>query len=307
MNSLTILSLMLSAATAMNPTVICTSTSPAVLGGNVTLTCEFPYELQVVQVTWQKKTNTVPQTMVTSTKEYGLHIAEPFKDIVSVLRTDTTRSSIAISKLVKEDEACYNCIFVTFPDGAYTGEVCLTNLVPSNEVTCLGKGKHLNIIMTPTEIIPRQSAQGIKSNTEEPSVQKGIYIDGSIHPACTFHLQGTRRKNRSLQGNHKKSSEGWDDVIITQCSASGRQRTVITWDNEENVISREDKENTTGNITTVTSTIHLSVSSLSTNFSITCNITHEGNIYFSTAQVRSWREIAQSFLPLIGWSIRKPP
>ncbi|XP_075053948.1 uncharacterized protein LOC142139984 [Mixophyes fleayi] len=260
---------------AMKPKVICTSTSPAILGGNVNLTCDFPYPLDVLQVTWEKKSGPLRQNMVTHSRRYGVHIADPFKRLVSVLQADTTRSSITITKLEKEDEACYICIFNTYPDGAFTGDVCLANLVPSNEVTCLGKGKLLNIIMTPADIMARQSAQSIKSNTEEPSVQKGIYIDGSIHPACTFQLLRARRKNRSLEENHKNSSEGWDDVIITQCSASGRQRPIITWNNEGNIISREYKENTTGNITTVTSTIHQLVSSSSTDFSITCNIKPE--------------------------------
>ncbi|XP_075053427.1 uncharacterized protein LOC142139592 isoform X2 [Mixophyes fleayi] len=272
MESLILLYSVLSATTE-EPKVMCTSTSPAVLGGNVTLTCEFSSHLDVTQVTLDKHKGTLHENMITRSKMYGLHISKPFQKFISVLQTNTTRLSITITKLEKEDEACYFCIFNTYPDGAFTGEVCLENLVPSNEVTCLGKGKNLNIIMTPTEIMTRQSAQGIRSNPEEPSV-KGIYIDGSIHPVCTFQLQGTRRKNRSLQGHHKNSSEGWDEVIITQCSASGRQRAVLIWNKEENV-STEQKKNITGNITTVTSTIHLSVSSLSTNFTITCNITHE--------------------------------
>ncbi|XP_063806598.1 uncharacterized protein LOC134988164 isoform X2 [Pseudophryne corroboree] len=270
-----ILLLLLPAAAALKPVVSCVRSGPAVLGGNVSLTCDFPYRMDVLQVTWEKKRGAARQNMVTHSRKYGVRIAEAFDNLVRVLQADASRSSITISKLEREDEACYICIFNTYPDGAFTGEVCLTHLVPSNEVTCRGRGKHLHIIMTPTEIMARQSQLGTKSMVEGSAVQKGLYIDGNIHPVCTFQVLEARRKNRSLQANHGNSTEGLNEVIITQCSASGWQRPVITWGNEENVVSREEKSNTTNNITTVTSTLHHSVSSLSTDFRVTCNIKQE--------------------------------
>ncbi|XP_075053425.1 uncharacterized protein LOC142139591 [Mixophyes fleayi] len=138
-----------------------------------------------------------------------------------------------------------------------------------NEIICLSNGKHL-IILNATEMMARRSTEG---NTQ---ILTFVPKDGSIQPACTFQLQGARRKKRGIQGNHKNPTEGLDEVIITQCSASGRQRPVITWDNEENIISREDKVNTTNNITTVTSTLHYYMSSISSDL-ITCHINHKGD------------------------------
>ncbi|XP_072288098.1 nectin-1-like isoform X2 [Pyxicephalus adspersus] len=108
--------------------VKCRNTSLAVLGEDVILTCEFQSNLHVLQVTWQKKREEETQNMATHSEMYGISIAKLFESHVLVINHSSGSSSIKISKLEKEDEGCYICLFNAYPNGAFKGEVCLTNL-----------------------------------------------------------------------------------------------------------------------------------------------------------------------------------
>ncbi|XP_077340538.1 uncharacterized protein LOC143984095 [Lithobates pipiens] len=118
---------------ASRPQVLCTNTSRAVLGGDAILSCEFQSHLDVLQVTWQKKKGKITQTMATYSEKFGSNIAAPFRGHVSVLSASSRNSSIKLSKLEKEDEACYLCLFNSYPDGAFKGEVSLNNISPPLE------------------------------------------------------------------------------------------------------------------------------------------------------------------------------
>ncbi|KAM5179754.1 OX-2 membrane glycoprotein-like isoform 2-T2 [Mantella aurantiaca] len=198
---LLIVLLEVAAAFASAPRVICTKSSPAVLGADVTLTCEFHSHLEVLQVTWQKRKGRDTQNMVTYSETYGSNIAKPFEKHITVLNASSTISSIRISRLEKEDEACYNCLFNVYPNGAYTGEV------------------HLN----------------------------------------------------DLERQSKPAEDA--DVFFTQCSASGTKEFIITWQDGGQPVSQENKENTTGNVRTVTSTRKYTASSLPAHHS--CSIKYK--------------------------------
>ncbi|XP_072277895.1 uncharacterized protein [Pyxicephalus adspersus] len=116
--------------------VKCTNSNPAVLGEDVILTCEFQAHLDVLQITWEKKQGKKTETIVTYSDMYGTNIAKPFDHHVSIFNLSSRSSSIKISKLKKEDEACYVCLFNTYPNGAFTGKVVLTNLPPESQVKC---------------------------------------------------------------------------------------------------------------------------------------------------------------------------
>ncbi|XP_077335905.1 OX-2 membrane glycoprotein-like isoform X2 [Lithobates pipiens] len=121
-----------SAAVASPPQVTCSSSNSAELSGNVTLTCEFQANLEVLQITWQKKRGKNTQNMATCSEKYGTHITKQFKKHITVLESTPAKSSINIINLEKEDEACYNCLFNAYPNGAFTGEICLTDLKDQN-------------------------------------------------------------------------------------------------------------------------------------------------------------------------------
>ncbi|XP_040195000.1 uncharacterized protein LOC120928008 [Rana temporaria] len=128
-----ILILSLLSIAASRPQVLCNKTSPAVLGGDVILTCVFQAHLDVLQVTWQKKKGKNTQNMVTYSEKYGSNVAAPFQGHVSILSANSRTSSIKVSKLEKEDEAFYVCLFNAYPDGAFLEEVPLNNISPSLE------------------------------------------------------------------------------------------------------------------------------------------------------------------------------
>ncbi|XP_077335894.1 uncharacterized protein LOC143981724 [Lithobates pipiens] len=138
----TILILSLLSIAASRPQVLCKKSSLAVLGGDVTLSCEFQADLDVLQVTWQKKKEKNTENMVTYSEKYGSHITAPFQERVSILSASSKTSSIKLSKLEKEDEAFYVCLFIAHPDGAFEGEVSLNDISPPleehpNKVPCV--------------------------------------------------------------------------------------------------------------------------------------------------------------------------
>ncbi|XP_040194999.1 uncharacterized protein LOC120928007 [Rana temporaria] len=259
-----------SAAVASPPRVICRSSNSAELSGNVTLTCEFQANLEVLQITWQKKRGKESQNMVTCSEKYGTHITDRFKKHITVLYANSTESSILITKLEREDEGCYNCLFNAYPNGAFTGEVCLTDLKSVNEVFCIGQGNYRRIDLNPLEIRTRQSVQLIEKKIGAPNffTVKGQYLDPNIHPTCEFWLE-----KESVQGDQNNPPEDTDEFVFTQCSASGNKKFVITWKNKGEPVSQEDKENTTGNLITVTSTLKHAVSSLPADHRIICTVT----------------------------------
>ncbi|XP_018413355.1 PREDICTED: uncharacterized protein LOC108788126 [Nanorana parkeri] len=261
---------------ASPPRVICTNTNPALLGGDVTLTCEFQAHLDVLQVTWQKKRGKDTQNMVTCSDKYGINIARPFEKHITVVNTSSVTSSIRISKLEKEDEACYNCLFNAYPNGAFTGGVCLNDLQPINEVLCNAQGNDLRIELLPPEIRMRQSVQLTKRKIGVPDVftVKGQYTDTNINPECTFQLERAKRKKRNTQKGQKHPVEDADEVVFVQCTASGTTKCIITWHNEGQPVSQEEKVNRTGNITTVTSTLVHTVSSFPADNNMSCSISH---------------------------------
>ncbi|KAM5179753.1 uncharacterized protein ACMZJ9_000434 isoform 1-T1 [Mantella aurantiaca] len=271
---LLIVLLEVAAAFASAPRVICTKSSPAVLGADVTLTCEFHSHLEVLQVTWQKRKGRDTQNMVTYSETYGSNIAKPFEKHITVLNASSTISSIRISRLEKEDEACYNCLFNVYPNGAYTGEVHLNDLDSVNEVLCNAQGNGLRISLNPPEIQTRRSVQVIEKNIggEDVFSVKGQYSNTNINPTCEFRLQKEERKKRSAQERQSKPAED-ADVFFTQCSASGTKEFIITWQDGGQPVSQENKENTTGNVRTVTSTRKYTASSLPAHHS--CSIKYK--------------------------------
>ncbi|KAG8544153.1 hypothetical protein GDO81_023005, partial [Engystomops pustulosus] len=59
---------------------------------------------------------------------------------------------------------------------------------------------------------------------------------------CSFQLQEKAKSKRSVS------------EFTIECEASGEQKPTITWTDEGRPISREEKENITGDVITVTST-----------------------------------------------------
>ncbi|XP_076973585.1 OX-2 membrane glycoprotein-like [Tamandua tetradactyla] len=103
----------------------------AVLGENVTIYCNLTTAEDVVQITWQKIQDSLPQNIGTYSKKYGEKILPPYLDRLHCKAIEPNSSLITIREVTFEDEACYKCLFNVFPQGSYGGQICLNILTVS--------------------------------------------------------------------------------------------------------------------------------------------------------------------------------
>nr|KAF6382514.1 hypothetical protein mPipKuh1_008876 [Pipistrellus kuhlii] len=103
----------------------------AVLGGNVTIFCNLTIQADVVQITWQKVQDSLPQNIGTYSSKYGEKILPPYIDRLHCKVIEPNSSFITIHKVTFEDEACYKCLFNVFPQGSQEGQICLTIITVS--------------------------------------------------------------------------------------------------------------------------------------------------------------------------------
>ncbi|XP_051006514.1 nectin-1-like [Acomys russatus] len=107
----------------------------AVLGGNVTIFCNLTSLANVEQITWQKIQGHLPQNIGTYSHKYGEKILPPYVNRLHCKILEPSASFITIRNLTFEDEACYKCLFNTFPQGSHGGQTCLNILTVSDLVT----------------------------------------------------------------------------------------------------------------------------------------------------------------------------
>ncbi|XP_021065789.1 OX-2 membrane glycoprotein-like [Mus pahari] len=107
----------------------------AVLGRNVTIFCNLTSLANVLQVTWQKIQGSLPHNIGTYSHTYGEKILPPYVNRLQCKTLDPSASFMTIQGVTFEDEACYKCLFNTFPHGSHGGQTCLTILTVSGLVT----------------------------------------------------------------------------------------------------------------------------------------------------------------------------
>uniref|UniRef100_H3A6C4 Ig-like domain-containing protein n=2 Tax=Latimeria chalumnae TaxID=7897 RepID=H3A6C4_LATCH len=90
---------------------------------NVTFSCALTTPKEVLQVTWQKKMQT-HENVGTYSKKYGAMITENFKDHFSFTELGLWNSSITLHGATLQDDACYICLFNTYPEGSVMNEIC---------------------------------------------------------------------------------------------------------------------------------------------------------------------------------------
>nr|XP_031537208.1 OX-2 membrane glycoprotein-like [Vicugna pacos] len=105
----------------------------AVLGENVTIFCNLTTPADVVQITWQKIQDSLPQNIGTYSSKYGEKILPPYIDRLHCEAIELNCSFITIREVTFEDEACYKCLFNIFPHGRYGGQICL-NIITLSEL-----------------------------------------------------------------------------------------------------------------------------------------------------------------------------
>ncbi|XP_063300799.1 uncharacterized protein LOC134595259 [Pelobates fuscus] len=282
------------------PEVKCRNLNPPALGETATLICEFSSSLDVLQVTWQVDKDQKQQTIATYSKKYGAKIVNSRANYNLISHKESNISTITISDLKKQDEACYVCIFNAFPHGAYKSKVCLTfpdesgklqniessrekqqqfdkifkdnkstkNDVTRSEVTCSSSDRNIiDIDVKPEEIIDLEL-----TGNDADRKWKFTYEEHAIRPSCTFHTQKLRRRKRAL------SDEEDGKIIFANCSVTGKAPKII-WENEVTPVSTMEYELKKDGIVTVTSVHGYLQSSLhDQEIKLTCVITSKNNI-----------------------------
>ncbi|NWI96865.1 NECT1 protein, partial [Pitta sordida] len=97
----------------------------AALGGAANLYCNFSLSLDVLQVTWQKRSLSSFQNIATYSSMHGLKLIGPFQKKVHFTRATPKDSAITLRNLTLEDDSYYRCIFNVFPHGSFSKEICL--------------------------------------------------------------------------------------------------------------------------------------------------------------------------------------
>eukprot|EP00079_Xenopus_tropicalis_P033493 XP_017947264.1 PREDICTED: uncharacterized protein LOC108645831 [Xenopus tropicalis] len=249
----TVILLCLAHTVVTEPGVKCKLLGPPVIGGNATLRCHLPGSFEVLQVTWQRSKDGFREKIATYSKRYGVNVLSPFTKRVEV-NTDPKKSSMKVSALTEEDEACYICVFNVYQHGAYTGQVCLPALVSNNEFICSADGSQ--------EHIPKITLNPPKTNTDPTLQSEGGIIrairKGTLRErenlTCTFQLLRMGRQKQDITEKHNDLDNESEEIVSINCSASGKTKPYITWEYEGKPISTEYKEKVIGDITTVRST-----------------------------------------------------
>ncbi|XP_026250841.1 OX-2 membrane glycoprotein-like [Urocitellus parryii] len=110
------------------------SNETAVLGRSVTIFCNLTTPANVVQITWQKIQDSLPQNIGTYSSKYGEKILPPYIDRLHCKIIEPNCSFLTINEVTFDDEACYKCLFNVFPHGSHGGKICL-NILTVTELT----------------------------------------------------------------------------------------------------------------------------------------------------------------------------
>ncbi|XP_075399070.1 OX-2 membrane glycoprotein-like [Tenrec ecaudatus] len=105
----------------------------AVLGKNATLFCNLTTPEDVLQITWQKIQDSLPQNIGTYSSKHGAKILPPYLDRLYCESIDPKSSFLTIREVTFDDEACYKCLFNMFPHGSKGGQICL-NIITVSEL-----------------------------------------------------------------------------------------------------------------------------------------------------------------------------
>uniref|UniRef100_A0A8C8UP77 Ig-like domain-containing protein n=1 Tax=Peromyscus maniculatus bairdii TaxID=230844 RepID=A0A8C8UP77_PERMB len=105
--------------------LVCTQES----GRNVTIFCNLTSLANVLQVTWQKIQGSLLQNIGTYSHKYGENILPPYVNRLHCQILEPNAFFITIQGVTFEDEACYKCLFNTFPYGSHEEQTCLNILI----------------------------------------------------------------------------------------------------------------------------------------------------------------------------------
>ncbi|NWH88313.1 OX2G protein, partial [Aegithalos caudatus] len=96
------------------------------MGDNVSLSCALTKPMDVLQVTWQKKSEELHENIATYSQKNGLKIHKPYEDRMNFTSLELNKTSITFWDTRMDDSGCYKCLFNVFPFGSFSGNTCLS-------------------------------------------------------------------------------------------------------------------------------------------------------------------------------------
>ncbi|NXG64131.1 OX2G protein, partial [Hemiprocne comata] len=167
------------------------------VGDNVTLSCVLTEPKDVVQVTWQKDSETSQNNIATYSNSNVLKIHEPYQDRMNFTSLLLNETNITFWDTRMDDSGCYTCLFNTFPLGSFSGRTCLN-------VFGLNASVHYNI--SEGHVIAICNAVGLPEPTitwnnlfnSTPTQETFKYTNGMVSITSKleiFNTQSTRARH----------------------------------------------------------------------------------------------------------------
>ncbi|NXX18808.1 OX2G protein, partial [Podargus strigoides] len=166
-------------------------------GDSVTLSCVLKEPKEVLQVTWQKDSETAQNNMATYSTTKGLNIHEPYQDRMNVTSLVLNETSITFWDTRMDDSGCYTCLFNTFPLGSFSGRTCLS-------VSGLNASVHYNI--SEGHLIAICNAVGLP----EPTITWNNLFNSTPTQETVRHTNGMVSITSKLEISNAKSVSAQD-------------------------------------------------------------------------------------------------
>uniref|UniRef100_A0A3B4G4T1 Ig-like domain-containing protein n=1 Tax=Pundamilia nyererei TaxID=303518 RepID=A0A3B4G4T1_9CICH len=97
----------------------------AAVGEDAEFSCQLLETKDVLQVTWQKISHDGETNVATYSKYFGQRVNDGFTEKFKFKHTELQNCSIVIRNVTVQDEGCYHCLFITYPEGSFIGRTCL--------------------------------------------------------------------------------------------------------------------------------------------------------------------------------------
>ncbi|XP_070098876.1 OX-2 membrane glycoprotein isoform X1 [Equus przewalskii] len=158
---------------------VVTQDERVLLNTPASLKCSLQTSQEVLIVTWQKIKPTIPENMITFSKDHGVVVQPAYKDKINITQLGLQNSTITFWNTTLEDEGCYNCLFNTFGSGKISGVACLTlSVQPTVFLHYKFFDDHLNITCSanarpPPQIFWKISGSEIENSSEVLSHSNG--------------------------------------------------------------------------------------------------------------------------------------
>ncbi|XP_026556555.1 OX-2 membrane glycoprotein-like isoform X1 [Pseudonaja textilis] len=171
-----------------------TSNQDVELGGNVTLRCTSLQHSNIYQITWTKKKNGNDENIATYKEDTGSTVLK-YKDRINFIVWSLHDTAINLLNVSTEDNGCYECAFLLFPEGPIKGQPCLSvydDLKTSIDYNISDNHLHANCLSTgfPRPNISWFPSGGIKKEKDITNPNGTLSVISNIFVSMSNVKQG---------------------------------------------------------------------------------------------------------------------